>query len=60
MSNLIIILVVLFGALFLILPLVEKTAKPVTPEQTQKFQKVFLALLALSAVAASVKFCAGP
>ena len=58
MTNLLIVLGVVFGALFIILPLVEKTAKPVTPEQMQKYQKVLLALLAISAVAASVKFCA--
>lgn len=57
MTNLLIVLALVFGALFLILPLIEKTAKPVTPEQMQKLQRVFPVLLLIFAIAASVKFC---
>lgn len=59
MGNLLIVLAVLFGALFLIVPLVEKTAKPVEPEQMQKYQKIFGFLLVLMVVASSIKFCTG-
>lgn len=57
MNNLLIILAVLFISLFVILPLVEKTAKPVDAEKMQKYHKVFGILLGVMVIASVVRYC---
>lgn len=57
MTNLLIILAVLFVSLFVIVPIIEKTAKPVEEGKMQQYHKVFGILLLLMVVASSVKFC---
>lgn len=59
MLNLLIVLAVLFIALFIIVPLVEKTAKPVEAAQMQKYHKIFGLLLMLMVVASGIKYCTG-
>lgn len=59
MSNLLLILAVLFAALFIIIPLVEKTAKPVSEEKMQNFHKIFGILLLLMAIGVTVRFFMG-
>ena len=60
MNNLLIILLVLFGALFVIVPLIERIAKPVDAEQMQKYHRIFGILLGLMVVGMTVRFCMGP
>ncbi|NRA42351.1 MAG: hypothetical protein HRU21_08615 [Pseudomonadales bacterium] len=55
--NILIILGVLFIALIVLVPLIEKTAKPVEEEQMQKYSKVIMGLMMAIVVAASLKFC---
>lgn len=59
MQNLLIILGVLFLALFVIIPLVQRFAKPSSPEQMQKYGKIFMVLLAILMLAATIKMCSG-
>jgi len=59
MQNLLIVLLVLFVSLFVILPLVEKTAKPMDAEKMQKLQKTVGILMMLMVVALSFKYCTG-
>ncbi len=59
MQNLLIILAVLFIALFVIIPLVQKFAKPISAEKTQKYGKAIMILMMIFAVAASIKYCVG-
>ena len=57
MTNLLIILGVLFAALFILLPILEKTAKPVEEQQMQKYSKIIMYLMMAMIVAGSVKMC---
>jgi len=57
--NLLIILAVLGIALIVLIPLIEKTAKPVDEEQLGKYSKIFMGLLALLMLLSSIKFCTG-
>jgi uncharacterized membrane protein required for colicin V production len=59
MSNLLIILAVLFAALFLLLPILEKTAKPVDEEQAQNYSKIIMVLMAVMILASTIKMCTG-
>lgn len=59
MQNLLIVLGVLFVSLFVIVPLVQKTAKPISAEQQQKYGKIFGILMIVLIVATSVKYCMG-
>lgn len=56
MSNLLIILGVLFFSLLIILPLVQKFAKPTTPEDAQKYQKIIGFLMAAMVIAMGIRF----
>lgn len=60
MNNLLIILLVLFASLFVIVPLVERVAKPVEAEQMQKYHRIFGILLGVMVIAMTVRFCVGP
>lgn len=55
--NVLIIIGVLFGALLLIIPILEKTAKPVDDEQMQKYGKIMMGLMMVLVVVSSLKFC---
>ncbi|MCY4044615.1 MAG: hypothetical protein OXE99_06015 [Cellvibrionales bacterium] len=59
MQNLLIILAVLFIALFVVIPLVQRFAKPSSPEQMQKYGKIFMILMGILIVASTIKMCAG-
>ncbi len=59
MENLLIILAVLFAALFVVVPLVEKFAKPVDNEQMHKYTKILGILMAVMMVALLVRSCMG-
>lgn len=59
MSNLLLVLAVLFGALFVIIPLVEKTAKPVSEEKMQSYHKIFGILMLLMAIGLTIRFFMG-
>ena len=59
MNNLLLVLALLFASLFVLLPLIEKIAKPVDEAQMQKYHRIFGILLAVMVVAYSVRYCAG-
>ncbi len=56
MTNLLIILGVLFGSLFIILPLVKRFSKPTSPEEAQKYNKIIGFLMAAMVIAMSIRF----
>lgn len=56
MATLFSILACLFVALFVLVKLTEKHAKPMAPEQQQKLSKIIVALVAISLVASLVQF----
>lgn len=56
MTNLLIILGVLFVSLMVILPLVEKFGKPTTPEDAQKYHKIIGFLMMGMVIALSIRF----
>ncbi len=55
--NLLIILVVLFAALALIVKLTEGRAKPLDPEQQQRYSKIIMVLVFLTLMGAMIKQC---
>jgi hypothetical protein len=55
--NLLIILVVLFAALALIVKLTEGRAKPLDPEQQQRYSKIIMVLVFLTLMGAMFKQC---
>lgn len=55
MTNLLTILVVLFVALLVIVPMVERFAPRPTPEQTQRMSRWILPLVGLSLIIALIK-----
>lgn len=57
--NVLIILGILFAALIILLPLLEKTAKPVDEEKMSQYSKIMMGLMLALVVASSVKFCVG-
>ena len=57
--NLIIILGVLFVALIILVPLLEKTAKPLDEEKMGKYSKIMMGLMLGLIIASSAKFCMG-
>ena len=57
--NVLIILGILFAALILIVPLIEKTAKPVDDEQMNKYSKIMMGLILALILISSLKFCMG-
>lgn len=59
MGNLLLVLAILFAALFVIIPLIEKTAKPVDEANLQKYHKVFGVLMLIMVIAVSAKFFLG-
>lgn len=59
MTNLLIILGVLLVALVLVVPLLEKTAQPVTEENMQKYHKVFRFLMGVMLLALVIRYFMG-
>ncbi len=57
--NVLIILGVLFASLLLLLPILEKTAKPVEEEQMSKYSRIIMFLMMGLIVASSIKLCMG-
>ena len=55
MSTLLMILLVLFAALALIIPLLERHAKPMSNEQQQKLSRWFLPLVGIGLVIALIQ-----
>ncbi len=55
--NVLIILGVLFAALIILLPLLEKTAKPVDEEKMGQYSKIMMGLMMALIIASSIKFC---
>lgn len=56
MTNLLIILGVLLAALVLVVPLLEKTTKPVSEENMQKYQKAFRFLMGVLLLAVVIRY----
>jgi len=54
--NLIIILVVLFVALFVLVKLSERYGKPMTAEQQQQYSKWIMILVAVMLVASAIRY----
>ncbi|CAA0081782.1 Uncharacterised protein [BD1-7 clade bacterium] len=59
MENLLIVLGVLFAALFIIVPLVERFGKPVDNEKAQKYTKIMGLLLGIMMLALVIRSCTG-
>jgi hypothetical protein len=57
--NVLIILGVLFTALVILLPLIEKTSKPVDQEKMGQYSKIMMALMVVLVIASSIKFLIG-
>jgi hypothetical protein len=57
--NLLIILGVLFACLVILVPLIEKTAKPIDQEKMGQYSKIMMALMAVLIIASSIKFFVG-
>ena len=55
MTNLLIILGVLFFALAVLMPLLERISKPVTPEDMQKYQKSLGILMIVMVIALTIR-----
>jgi hypothetical protein len=55
MTNLLIILGVLFFALAVLMPLLERISKPVTPEDMQKYQKILGILMIVMVIALTIR-----
>ena len=55
MTNLLIILGVLFFALAVLMPLLERRSKPVTPEDMQKYQKILGILMIVMVIALTIR-----
>lgn len=51
MTNLLIILSVLFASLFLVVKLTEKHGKPLTDEQSHKYSRIAMILMAVLLIA---------
>jgi hypothetical protein len=56
MNNLMIVLGVLFLGLVVIVPLVERFAKPTTPEDMQKYHKIFRILMGVMLLALVIQY----
>lgn len=59
MTKLFLVLAILFAALFVIVPLIEKTAKPVSAESLQKYHKIFGILMLLMAIGLVIRYFIG-
>jgi hypothetical protein len=59
MGNLLIILAVLFVALFVVVTLTEKYAKPMEAEQQTKLSRIAMVLMAVLLLAGSMRQCVG-
>lgn len=59
MTNLLLILVVLFAALFLVVKLTERFSKPLQAEESQRLSKIIIFLVAATMLASAVKFLMG-
>lgn len=59
MTNLLLVLAILFATLFVIIPLIEKTAKPVSEENLQKYHKIFGVLMLLMAIGLIIRYFIG-
>lgn len=59
MTNLLIVLGVLFLALAVIAPLVERFAKPASPEDLQKYHKIFRILMGVMLLAVVIRYFMG-
>ncbi|MCK5881695.1 MAG: hypothetical protein KAG18_07445 [Sinobacterium sp.] len=57
--NVLIILGVLFTALIILLPILEKTSKPVDDEKMGQYSKIMMGLMLGLVMATSIKFCMG-
>ncbi len=56
MNNLMIVLGVLLLGLVVIVPLVERFAKPATPENMQKYHKIFRILMGVMLLALVIQY----
>jgi Na+-driven multidrug efflux pump len=56
MTNLLIVLAVLFVVLVVVVPLIERFAKPTTPEAMQKYHKIFGVLLGVMMLALVIRY----
>lgn len=56
MTNLLIIIGVLFFSLMIILPLAKRFSKPIEPEEAQKYNKIFGFLMAAMMIALTIRF----
>ncbi len=54
--NLLIILAVLFGALLILVPLLERHGKPMSPEKMQKYSSILRILLVIMMVAMVIRY----
>lgn len=57
--NVLIVLGVLFLALIIIVPLVERFGKPAEEEQMQSYGKWMMIAMSILMVASTVKYCGG-
>lgn len=57
--NVLIILGVLFVALMIIVPLVERFGKPASEQQMQSYGKWMMIAMSVLMVASTVKYCSG-
>lgn len=56
MTNLLLILILLFAALFLVITLTERFSKPLQAEESQRLSKIILFLVAAVMIASAIKF----
>jgi len=59
MLNLLLILVLLFAVLAILLPLLEKRGKEMTPEQMQRMSRWLIPLIAIALVLQAIRYVMG-
>jgi cadmium resistance protein CadD (predicted permease) len=59
MLNLLLILVLLFAVLAILLPLLEKRGKEMTPEQMQRMSRWLIPLIAIALVLQAIRYFMG-
>lgn len=59
MNNLLLVLGILFVALFLLLPLLEKFSKPVDEKQSGKYSQIILVLMGLLILLSALRYFFG-
>lgn len=59
MNNLLLVLGILFAALFLLLPVLEKFSKPVEEQQASKYGQIIMGLMALLIILSAIRYFIG-